>query len=238
MRARRTREGEFDMMSLFCRWAGCFLAGVLMAGSAGCVSPGGQAGPPVGVFGCRDHAHHVVYVSDRSGSMACTFDEVRFELFQSISRLKGEQDFTVLMLASTAPREGPGKGLVPATDQNKARAVKFLRRVTGGQTTLLPALRRAFELLAAADPDRPGKCIFVLSDGDFAGITAGSVYRAKDGRKLTGNEAVIQFLRDHNADGGVRVHMILLWTQDHTAREVYQTIARENRGRFISVALD
>jgi hypothetical protein len=226
------------MMSPFCRWAGCLLAAVLMWCSAGCVSPRGRAGPPVGVFGCWDRAHHVVYVSDRSGSMVCTFDEVRAELMRSISRLKGEQDFTVLMLASTAPREGPGKGLVPATDQNKARAVKFLGRVTGGQTTLLPALRRAFELLAAADPDRPGKCVFVLSDGDFGGITAGSVYRAKDGRKLTGNEAVIQFLRDHNAAGGIRVHMILLWSQDPTAREVYQTIASENGGRFISVALD
>ncbi len=88
----------------------------------------------------------------------------------------------------------------------------------------------------AADPNRTGKVIYILSDGDFSGMSAGSVYAGSDGKRLTGNEAVIQFLRDHNADKAVQVNTILLFSQDEDAIKVFKQIADENAGQFKHVS--
>jgi cell wall assembly regulator SMI1 len=90
----------------------------------------------------------------------------------------------------------------------------------------------------AADPNRTGKVIYILSDGDFSGMFAGSVYAGPDGKRLTGNDAVIQFLRDHNPDKAVQVNTILLFSQDEDAIKVFKQIAAENAGQFKHVSQD
>jgi len=177
----------------------------------------------------------VVYVIDRSGSMAVTFDEVRVEVLKSISRLKPEQEFHIILFAYNKPIEGPERKLLAATADNKLAAKRFLRRNTAsGQTFALPALKRAFAVLGNAKGRARGGVIYLLTDGDFSGMAGGSPYVTKDGKKLRGNEAVIQFLRDYNPKGEnqVHVHTFLYHSKDAAVVKVMKNIAKENGGRF------
>ena len=157
--------------------------------------PGGQMFIGIGDGGTG--VLNVVYVVDRSGSMATTFDGVRAEMIRSISRLEGYHYFHVVLFGDNKVYAGPRKRLVPADIDAKVAAGKFLHgQQAGGSTTALVALQRAFAVLNDAPKSRPGKLIYLLSDGDFAGMTGGSTYRAPDGRLYRGNEAVLQWLRD------------------------------------------
>ena len=196
-------------------------------------------GPASRFFGARGNACHVVYVIDRSGSMAAMFDQVRMELLRSTSRLKPVQDFTVILLGNNKCIEGPGKKLVSADIDSKLAAVRFLKPITAsGQTTVLPALKRAFVVLGQADKSKPGKLIYLLSDGDFAGVTGGSTYVTEKGRRLRGNDAVVQWLRDHNKEQAVRINTLLLHSKSKAAVKVFQTIAKENGGRYRHISPD
>lgn len=49
---------------------------------------------------------------------------------------------------------------------------------------------------------------------------------------------MIRFLRDRNADKGVKVHTILLYNEDESANKVFKQIAAENGGTFRFVSLE
>ena len=182
---------------------------------------------------------NIVYVVDRSGSMASEFDEVRKELIDSIAHLRPVHSFHVILFGDGRAIEGPLRRLVPADQKHKDAAGRFLGdKAASGQTTALVALQRAFAVLKQAEDRHAGSLIFLLSDGDFAGITGGSSYRTADGRLLNGNEAVLQWLRDHNAEKGVLINTLLLHRKDPTAVAVLERIARENGGRFKYISPD
>ena len=180
----------------------------------------------------------VVYVADRSGSMAGMYDDVKTELLRSVANLKPGQYFDIVMFGDDRAIEGPGSGMMPCTTANKLAASKFLNNVDAkGPTTVLPALKRAFAVLASR-PAREGKLIFLVSDGDFAGMSGGSQYRTTDGQTLTGNEAVLQWLEDNNKDPKVTVHTFLLHSADAEAVAVLKKIADSNGGQFKLVSAD
>lgn len=186
-------------------------------------------------------ADQVVFVVDRSGSMAPDFDGVPQSLRESVKKLSESQDFHVVFFANNMTIEGPRTGLVPATMDNKLALVEFLkdRRVmAGGQTTALPALKRAVEVFRHSDPAKPRKVVFLLTDGDFAGVTGGSVYRTLSGQVLTGNDAVVQWLRDNNRRSEVQIHTLLFRRAGPSAAEVLRTIADEHGGTFQYVSPD
>jgi DNA-directed RNA polymerase subunit RPC12/RpoP len=203
---------------------------------------GGAAGAKF--FGTGRVADHVVYVIDRSGSMATYFDEVLLQLQLSISRLKPTQDFHVIFFAPDRPIENPPGKLVSATREAKLDVVDFLQRndlVPLGRTTALPALKRAFDVLDGADPRRPAKLVFLLTTGDFAGEGSyeggGSSYRNKEGQTKVGDEAVIDWLRDHNIEQRVHVNTYLYGTEPR-ATDVLSLVARENSGTFKLISPD
>ena len=202
-----------------------------------------NSAPPSKFFDSAANAHHIVYVVDRSGSMAPTFEHVRLEILKSISRLQPEHDFTIILFADNQFIEGPQKRLVSANPENKRAADNFLKDITAsGSTTVLPALKRAFEVLKYADASKAGRVIYLLSDGDFAGISSGSQYTAADGRVLNGNEAVIQWLWDNNPKEGktgrVHVSTLLYLSRDEEAIKVMETISKDSGGRFKSIIPD
>lgn len=201
-----------------------------------------RGGPHSRFFGSGGNAYHIIYVVDRSGSMAPTFDQVRMEMLKSISRLKPIQDFTVILFSNNQYIEGPQKRLVSADFNNKLAANRFLSKVTAsGQTTVLPALQRAFAVLKFADMTRPGRLVYLLSDGDFAGVTGGSPYTTETGQTLTGNEAVVAWLRDNNKKTQkdmVYINTFLYLGREESAVKVMETIAKENGGRFKHISAD
>ena len=197
--------------------------------------------PPVTFFGSRGEAHHVVYVIDRSGSMAPTFDEVRVQVLESIDCLRPTQDFSIVLFGNNKYIQGPRKRLVAANAENKLAAAGFLKPITArGPTIALLALKRAFTVLKYADKTRPGKLICLLTDGDFAGVTGGSTYVTEDGKTVHGNEAVVEWLRDHNkhVDGAVHIHTLLYLSRQSSAVQVMQAIARDSGGTYKHISAD
>jgi len=195
--------------------------------------------PPLRFFTIIDQANHVVYLIDRSGSMGPRFDEARVEVLKSISRLQPTQGFAVLLMARGAPSEGPRRSLVPADIDNKLAAAEFVRGVAAsGPTALLPSLKRAFELFRAVNDKKAHKVVCLVTDGEFAGTSDGSVYFAEDGRKLQGDGAIIQWLRDNNRDKAIRVHTVLLWNDNPAPIDVLKTIAEDSGGKFRRIRAD
>ena len=187
-------------------------------------TPGGGGG------GGGRGAYHIVFVIDRSGSMTSNMDEVRLQMQLSVSRLRPVQDFHVILFAEDKAMENPPRRLVSATPENKIGLVQFLEGVrAAGQTTALPALKRAFAVLKRADPRRKGKLIYLLTDGVFAGLGGGSRYKG-----LSGNQAVVQWLRDNNTDGQVHINTYL-YGRDEEAIKVMTSIAKENGGVFTPI---
>jgi hypothetical protein len=186
---------------------------------------------------------NIVYLVDRSGSMAPTFEQVRIEILKSVSKLQPEQDFTIILFGDDQFIEGPQKRLVPADLANKRAADNFLKDITAtGSTTVLPGLKRAFQVLNYVGFRKPGRVIYLLSDGDFAGMSGGSTYTAADGRVLNGNEAVIQWLWDNNPKEGktgrVHVSTLLYLSRDEEAIKVMETISKDSGGRFKLITYD
>jgi len=213
------------------------------AADLGLTNQDAAGGPKSRFFGSGGNAYHIVYVVDRSGSMAPTFEQVRIEMLKSISKLQRGQDFTIILFAENQCIEGPEKRLVLAELEYKLKANNFLKDITAsGQTTVLPALKRAFQILKYADASKPGRLVYLLSDGDFAGMSGGSTYTGADGRALNGNEAVVQWLRDNNPKdekkGLVHVNTFLYLNKDEDAMKVMDTVAKENGGRFKLISTD
>jgi len=211
--------------------------------ASGLTASDAAGGPKSRFFGSGGNAYHIVYVVDRSGSMAPTFEQVRIEMLKSISQLQRSQDFTIILFSDSKYIEGPQKRLVSAELVNKLAANTFLKDITAnGSTTVLPALKRAFQVLKDTDASKPGRLIYLLSNGDFAGKSSGSEYTSADGKVLKGNEAVIQWLRDNNPKdekkGLMHVYTFLYLSKDEEAKKLMETIAKENGGRFKLITAD
>jgi hypothetical protein len=124
------------------------------------LSSGQGGGLKAEFFGQRSRGNRIIYVIDRSGSMADSFDFLRTELKRSIGDLSHSQKFHVILFNDAFIEMPPGK-LVPAIAANKRRCFDFLDQVhPGGMTDPIPAMRRAFR----KKPD----LIFFLTDGEFS----------------------------------------------------------------------
>ncbi|MDY6914007.1 MAG: vWA domain-containing protein [Planctomycetota bacterium] len=200
----------------------------------GLATGGGESSPRSSFFDSGGNAHHIVYVVDRSGSMLHEFDTIRLEMLRSISKLEPIQDFHVIFFAEQEVLESPHRRLVPAKPQHRIEAAEFIEGVEPrGSTTVLPALSRAFAVLKRADKRRRGKLIYLLTDGDFAGMGGGSRYKG-----LSGNEAVVAWLKDNNQSGEVHVNTYLYGWQPKSAVDVMKKIAEQHGGRYKYVSRD
>lgn len=183
--------------------------------SLGVDAGGGAAGPRSEFYGVGGNAYHIVYVVDCSGSMSATFDLVCLETLRSISGLQPSQRFHLIFFSSGEPIENPPRRLVPATDTYRLQAARFMEEIyPKGQTDPIPALRRAFAVLARADSGR-GKLIYLLTDGEFPD-----------------NAAVLTALGKLNHGRTVAINTILHQHQSPKAERVLQDIAERNGGRY------
>lgn len=120
---------------------------------------GAGAGPKAEFFGQTGRGQRIVYVIDRSGSMAGSFDFLRSELKRSIDDLKAPQKFHVILFSGSVIHAPPSR-LAPAIRTNKRKCFDFLDQIRPeGMTNPIPAMRMAF----AQKPD----LIFFLTDGEF-----------------------------------------------------------------------
>ncbi|MBL7134864.1 MAG: VWA domain-containing protein [Phycisphaerae bacterium] len=176
-----------------------------------------ETGTEPGIFGWNiDDARHVVYVIDRSGSMVDTFDAVRREVVTSFGRLSSDHDFHIIFYSDERPDENPPQRLVRANDSNKLYAWRFVETVRAhGRGSPVPALERAFDVLAGADASRPGKVIHLISDGEFPD-----------------NAEILASIRRRNQAKDVTVNTYLCGNCPPVAVAVMKRIAEENGGQY------
>jgi hypothetical protein len=181
----------------------------------GSLIPGGTGDPFKPIVDPRGiAAAHIVYVIDRSGSMVDNFDALREALGTGISNLKPEQDFHIIMFAGGVPQEMSSRKLVEASVVNIQQAERFLQGVqASGDTDPLPALKRAFEVLAAAPEGT--KLIQLLTDGEFPD-----------------NQKVVDLIAKMNAGPQVHVNTYLYGARSKAAQSVLEEIAGKNKGQY------
>lgn len=195
-------------------------SGVGNAGDFGMRSGAGGA-PRTRFMGEVGNAYHIVLVVDRSGSMFDFFDCVRREMNKTITQLLPAQTFHVILFVDgldSKKDENPPRRLVNATVRNKREALEFLKGVScegGSPTDPLAGLQRAFEVLASPPNDKPGKIIFLLTDGEFHD-----------------NQEVRRKIRQWNKKGDVRVNTILYAVRGDDIQKALEQIATENGGKF------
>lgn len=172
-----------------------------------------------GFFGLGGNAHNVVYVIDGSGSMMVSgaFEAVREEMYRSIYKLTDKQTFAIILYTAGKPVEC-SKRLMRVNKRNKIKAAKFLGGYNGeGASNPIPALKRAFAYLKRAK--KPGRLIYLLSDGEFRG-------------EGVNNAVVLSTVRSLNADKKVFINTLLFGTKQPEAIKVMEQIANQNKGSF------
>jgi Mg-chelatase subunit ChlD len=188
------------------------------AGNSGFGPLGGGNGPRAASAPARaaGKVHHIVYVIDRSGSMAESMDYLKDALVGSIGHLSEVQDFHIILLGEKEPIEFTPKQLTVATVENKVAADKFIDDIKAkGKTDPIPAIKRAFEVMDKAG-DKPGKVIYLLTGGDFPD-----------------NDAVAKAIRDLGANKKVMVNTFLYApTEEKSPKEMMEKIAKENGGNY------
>ncbi len=174
------------------------------------------AGPAVVFFGAKAQAKNVIYLTDRSGSMIDTFDQVKLEMLRSIGRLRPTQRFRVLLMADGPPKGFPrvkASTTTTARRDNKISAGKFIdSALAEGMTDPLPALKDAFATAKAADGPT---VIFLLTDGVF-----------------NDNDRVLAEVAQAKLPQSVVIHTILFGNQPPEAVEVMKKIAKQTGGEY------
>ena len=174
-----------------------------------------QQAPISRFFGVGTPADQVVFVIDCSGSMLEVFDEVRREVLVSISRLRDEQQYCVILFAGGKAYISPPAKLSTPSRPAKLATADFLSQARPLLTSdPLAALHAAFEKLSGAPGGGP-KLIYLLTDGVFPD-----------------NDKVIGLIRQLNGDGRVAINTYLYTDRQGPAAAVMEQIARENRGQF------
>ena len=177
-------------------------------------------------------ANTVIFIMDRSGSVAPVFEQQVSHLLSLIDQLKPTQAFHLICFSESTLLQAPKLYPLPADDKAKAAATKFLRNTCpSGSTNVLPALMRAETIFRYVNSPKGSKTIVLISDGDFAGISGGSTYKTRDGSVLSGNEAITQWLRDHNKDDLFRLHAVCT-NPSEDGTKILKAIAKENGGQY------
>ncbi len=169
---------------------------------------GGPVGSLWGV-GKGQRARTIVYVMDRSASMAETFSLLQRELLRAIGSLDADQSFNVIWF-NEGDATQLAEQMLSATIDNKRKAFQAIKDIyPRGQTEPIDAIKRGL----AGTPD----VLFLLSDGDFA----------------EDNKAIMRMIAKTNEHQQTRINTILfLYDTVGDGERVLRAIAEKNGGTF------
>jgi len=123
--------------------------------------------------GVEAEGNRFVFVLDRSKSMGAAqlaiLHEARREILAQIDRLDARHAFQIIAYNNRPDRFNRG-GLLPATDQNKRQAHKFVEGVTAAGGT-----KHYLAIASALRNTPPPDAIFVLTDADEPHPTGGEL---------------------------------------------------------------
>jgi len=191
------------------------VTGSLSGGGFGrSVGPAGSAS----LFGIRSPGNKFVYVFDRSGSMGgvgrTALEFAKGELISSIKSLDRTQQFQIVFYNERPiifNPGGPSGRLSFATEENKQRAISFIRSVTAGGGTQHDA---AIMLAIRLQPD----VIFFLTDADEPRLS----------------DAKLEQI--HQTANGIVIHTIEFGLGTKSGTENFLSrMARQNGGQYIYI---
>jgi len=170
----------------------------------------GAAGSGVSFMGSRATGQRFCIIADSSGSMAGPkLEHVKREILETVSSLKGRQEFYVVFFQSSAIPFPPMKWCRKKT--HYSTLVQWLSALNaGGGTEPTAAFRQAFNL------SPPPDAIFFMTDGLFGANVPGQVASLNVGRKK------------------VKIHPISFVDQSSAA--LMQQIAEQSGGTYRHVA--
>lgn len=201
---------------------------VVGIGSGGGIGEGGigsglgnrdlAGGGPVGSLwgvGKGQQARSIVYVMDRSGSMAETFSLLQRELMRAVGSLDEDQLFNVIWF-----NEGPSsllsERMLSASIDNKREAFDAIKKIyPSGQTQPIGAIKQGLGFA----PD----VLFLLSDGDFG----------------EDNDRIMRMIAKKNENKATTINTILfVYDTVGDGERVLRAIAEANNGTFKHVTED
>ncbi len=169
-------------------------------------------------YGIEIHAKRLMFIIDHSGSMQeydvgqTRLDRAKGALIRVIEELPGDSEFAIVFYDTdvNAWRDE----LVLATEQNKRRAISFVRRLSyGSKTNTHGALRRALDF------DEDLEAVFLLTDGR---PTVGEIIHPN---------AIVQDILHRNRFRHLNFNTIGIAVEGPT-EQFLKTLAAESDGEF------
>ncbi len=191
---------------------------------------------------------NVVFLLQASGSMGVSegsagppIDMAKEKMIRSIVSLDRSQSFHLISFGEDQAQkndvkqwkdgimENPPRKLVEATAENKIAATKFMEPIcaAGNRDQVIPALKRAFEVLA---PAKSPKTVVLFTNGNFQPTS-----------EVSSPSQISALLRELNADGKVAVDVVLFPLDDESSKDeiaAMKKIASENGGKLTTEKME
>jgi uncharacterized protein with von Willebrand factor type A (vWA) domain len=161
-------------------------------------------------FGVGGSGRKIIYLCDKSGSMLSVFGVLKAQLMESVSNLRGDQQFNIVFFSD----EGADplfKDFSVATPIAVSQAKDFVsKQLASGGTLPLPAIQ--FSLKQKPD------VLYVLTDGFD---------------QIPSFDPVVKAFKQGNADGKTQVNCIFLQSDEDPKLEAFlKQIAGDGHGTF------
>ena len=190
---------------------------------------------------------NVVFLLQASGSMGVSegsagppIDMAKEKMIRSIVSLDRSQSFHLISFGEDQAQkndvkqwkdgimENPPPNLVEAAAENKIAATKFMEPIRcGNKDQVIPALKRAFEVLA---PAKSPKTVVLFTNGNFQPTS-----------EVSSPSQISAMLRELNADGKVAVDVVLFPLDDESSKDeiaAMKKIASENGGKLTTEKIE
>jgi Mg-chelatase subunit ChlD len=195
-------------------------------------------------YGIPTRSERICYIIDISGSMQTEvqggpdagqtrIEVAKKELKTAISNLAPSKQFNIIFFNNAVKTWR--KEMTKATAEAKSAMRKEIDAIQpGGATYTLGALREAFTLAGALDPNYKLResgvridTIFLLSDGGPTELPKGDEVKRMD------PEVIYETVRQWNRDAGIAIHCIAVDTG--TGGTLFlEELAKQNGGRFVT----
>ncbi|MHC4819416.1 MAG: HEAT repeat domain-containing protein [Planctomycetota bacterium] len=193
-------------------------------------------------YGIPTRSERICYIIDISGSMQTDVQDAQAggtrievakkELKLAISNLSPNKRFNIIFFNNAV--KAWRKEMTEATEDAKKAMRKEVDAVQpGGATYTLGALREAFTLAGALDPNYKLResgaridTIFLLSDGGPTSLPKGDEVKRMD------PEVILETVRQWNRDAGIVIHCVAI--DMGTGGTIFlKELAEQNGGRFV-----
>jgi Mg-chelatase subunit ChlD len=172
-------------------------------------------------FSNQTRSRRLCYLVDRSGSMKGLFEQVKGELARSIMSLQPDHYFGIVFFGGNRVMQFSAGKLVRASQDNKIKALDFIKSVEPDGRTNAPAGFESAVKMADGEGAGPDVIMFLTDGFELSGSDA---YRFR--------QSIIELRRKYLAN--CVVNTVGFWPSEND-RRLLESIADLSGGRFVCV---